>query len=43
MDAIKLSIVVHNSINEKLAYGKEAGSASYTLGSVAVMEADRLA
>jgi hypothetical protein len=42
MDAVELSIVVHNCIDEKLAYGEEAGSASQTLGSVAAMEADCL-
>jgi len=42
MDAVKLSIVVHNCINEKLAYGKEARNASQTLASVAAMEADCL-
>ena len=39
MDAVKLSIVVHDCINEQLAYGKEAGGASQALGSVVAVEA----
>lgn len=38
MDAVKLSIVVHNCIDEKLAYGKQARSTSQTLANVAAME-----
>lgn len=42
MDAVKLSIIVHNCVNEKLAYGEEARNASQTLASTAAMEADCL-